>query len=130
MQEKITKKLEPLRSRQDLVKIFGPKNAKIGLIAWGSSGEVSLAAVKSLGMEKKIKVCVPELVSPMPKSIVAEFLKGLKKLIVVEMNYSGQYHGFLRRYFNLPEKTLVCKRAGGRPWSQKEITDFILWALI
>lgn len=129
MQEKITKKLDPLRSRQDLVKIFGPKNSKVGLISWGSSGEVSLAAIKSLGLEKKIKVCIPELISPMPKEIMAEFLEGLKKLIVVEMNYSGQYHGFLRRYFNLPKKTFVCKRAGGRTWSQKEITDFILEAL-
>lgn len=125
MQAKITKKLEPLRARRDLVRIFGPKNARAGLISWGSSGEVSLAAVRSLGLEKKIKVCVPELISPMPKAVMAEFLKGLKKLLIVEMNYSGQYHGFLRRYFNLPAKTLLCKRAGGRPWAQEEIAGFI-----
>lgn len=136
MQEKITKKLDSLRNRRDLVKVFEPKRSwfskifglgkpRVGLISWGSSGEVSLAAVKSLGLEKKIKVCIPELIDPMPKEIMAEFLKGLKKLIVVEMNYSGQYHGFLRRYFDLPKKTFVCKRAGGRPWSQKEIADFI-----
>lgn len=125
MQEKITKKLEPLRGREDLVKIFGPKEAKIGLISWGSSGEIALNVVKQMGLEKEIKVCIPELIAPMPKKIMSGFLKGLRKLLIVEMNYSGQYHGFLRRYFNLPKKTFLGVRAGGRPWSQKEIQKFI-----
>ena len=131
MQEKITKKLDPLRSRRDLVKIFGPQKSKIGLIAWGSSGEASLGFIRKLGLENKIKVCVPELITPMPKEIVGEFLQDLEKLLVVEMNYSGQYLGFLRRYFNssakvdLPKKIYILKRAGGRPWSQKEFEKFI-----
>ena len=131
MQEKITKKLDPLRERKDLVKIFGPPKSKIGLISWGSSGEASLGFIKKAGLENVVKVCIPELISPMPKRIIGEFLKGLEELIVVEMNYSGQYLGFLRRYFNsseevdLPSKTVILKRAGGRPWSQREFEKFI-----
>ena len=125
MQEKITKKLDSLRERGDLVKIFGPSKSKIGLISWGSSGEASLGALKGMGLENKVKVCIPELITPMPKPIMGEFLKGLKRLIIVEMNYSGQYHGFLRRYFDLPKKTFVLKRAGGKPWSKKEMTEFL-----
>lgn len=125
MQEKITKKLDSIRDRRDLVKIFGSTDSKVGLISWGSSAEASLAAIRKLGLEKKIRVCIPELISPMPTEIMREFLSGLRKLFIVEMNYSGQYYGFLRRYFNLPKKTFLCKRPGGRPWSQQEIIDFI-----
>ena len=125
MQEKITRKLDSLRDRRDLVKMFGSANSRTGLISWGSSAEVSLAAIKKLGLEEKIRVCVPELISPMPTEIMREFLCGLRKLFIVEMNYSGQYYGFLRRYFNLPRRTFLCKRPGGRPWSQLEIINFI-----
>ncbi|MBI2450248.1 MAG: 2-oxoacid:acceptor oxidoreductase subunit alpha [Candidatus Nealsonbacteria bacterium] len=129
MQEKITKKLDPLRDRSDLVKIFGPEKAKIGLISWGSSGEASLGAIKSMGLENKIKVCIPEIIAPIPINAIGQFLKGLQKLIIVEMNYSGQYRRYLRRYFDFPKKIYPLKRAGGRPWSRKEMVDFFEEAL-
>ena len=120
MHEKIWKKLTPLCQRDDLVKVFGKEESSRGIITWGSSAQVVLETVKDLGLQDKIKVCVPELIHPLPERI-ERFLKSTKNLLIVEMNYSGQLHRFLRSQIDLPEKTEVYARAGGQAFNRKEL---------
>lgn len=129
MHEKRRKKLLPLLRRKDLVKILGNQKAEIGIMTWGSSGQAVLGTVKSLGLEKKVKVCIPELIHPLPEKIIQGFLKSTKRLLVVEMNDSGQfYQHLLKCQLELPKKTNVYKRVGGRPFGLKELSKAILEA--
>ena len=121
MHEKRWKKLAPLCQRDNLVKVFGGEESDSGIITWGSSAQVVLETVKELGLRDAVKVCVPELIHPLPLE-VERFLGSIKKLLVVEMNYSGQLHRYLRSQTDLPEKTEVYARSGGQPFSRHELT--------
>jgi len=121
MHEKRWRKLMPLCQRDDLVKVFGKEKCSRGIISWGSSAQVVLETVKDLGLQNEVTVCVPELIHPLPGRIKS-FLASTEKLLVVEMNYSGQLYHYLRSEMHLPEKTEVYARAGGRLFSRRELT--------
>ncbi len=129
MAEKRWKKLLPLKERKDLVKTFGNPKSKIGIISWGSSAQITLDSLKEQGLLNKVKVCVPELLHPLPEKEIQAFLKSVKKLYVVELNYFGQFHRHLRAWIDLPKNTQVYSRAGGRPFSRTELQDWFLAAL-
>ena len=111
----------PLCQRDELVKVVGKEECTRGIITWGSSAQVVVEAVKDLGLEDRVKVCIPELIHPLPWRIEA-FLASTRKLLVIEMNYSGQLYHYLRSQIDLPKKTEIYTRAGGRPFSIKELT--------
>ncbi|MCK4241995.1 MAG: 2-oxoacid:acceptor oxidoreductase family protein [Dehalococcoidia bacterium] len=121
MHEKRWMKLMPLCQRDELVKVFGKEKSSRGIITWGSSAQIVLETVKDLGLQDQVKVCVPELIHPLPARI-ERFCRSSEKLLVVEMNYSGQLHHYLRSRIDLPKKTEIYHRAGGRPFSRKELT--------
>ena len=122
LHEKRWKKLLPLCQRDDLVTIFGNETAKKGIITWGSSAQIIRDTINHLGLENVIKVCVPELIYPLPDKVVA-FSQSIQQLLVVEMNYSGQLFRFLRSQIDLPKETEFYCRAGGRPFSRRELTQ-------
>jgi len=120
MHEKRRKKLAPLSLRDQLVRVFGKEEASRGVITWGSSAQAVLETVEDLGLQNEVKVCVPELILPLPVR-VKSFLRSTEKLLVVEMNYSGQLYRYLRSEIDLPRKTEVYARAGGRLFSRREL---------
>ncbi|MEE8472418.1 MAG: 2-oxoacid:acceptor oxidoreductase family protein [Dehalococcoidia bacterium] len=120
MHEKRWRKLLPLCERDDLVRVFGNESAGRGIITWGSSAQIVLETLKDLGLLGKVKVCVPELIHPLPKGVEG-FVKSIEQLLVVEMNYSGQFYRYLRSQLDLPKDTGVYARAGGRPFSRGEL---------
>jgi len=122
LHEKRWQKLAPLRQRDDLVKVFGKEESNRGIITWGSSAQVVLEAVSDLGLQDKVAVCVPELIHPLPDK-VERFIRSVDNLLVLEMNYSGQLYRYLRSQIDLPPKTLVYARAGGRPFSRRELAE-------
>jgi len=121
MHQKRWMKLMPLCHRDELVKVTGEEGCSRGIITWGSSAQVVLETVKDLGLQDDVKVCVPELIYPLPGRI-EWFLRSTDKLLVVEMNYSGQLHRYLRSQIDLPKKTEIYARSGGQPFSRKELT--------
>jgi len=122
MHEKRWRKLAPLCQRDELVKVFGREESSKGIITWGSSAQVILETVKDLGLEDEVKICIPELIYPLPHR-VESFLKSIQKLLVVEMNYSGQLYHYLRSQVDLPPETTIYTRVGGRPFSRQELTE-------
>lgn len=124
LHEKRWKKLAPLRGRDELVKVFGKEKSRKGIVTWGSSAPVVLETVGNLVMQDEVKVCVPELVHPLPDKVV-EFIGSLDKLLVIEMNYSGQLHRYLRSQMDLPGDSESYCRVGGRPFSREELADVI-----
>ncbi|MFC1957918.1 2-oxoacid:acceptor oxidoreductase subunit alpha, partial [Chloroflexota bacterium] len=120
MHEKRWKKLMPLCQRDELIKIFGKQECQSAIITWGSSAQIVLEIVKDLGLQSQVKVCVPELIHPLPDA-VKSFLRSTEKLLVIEMNYSGQLYHYLRSQVDLPPQTQIYNRVGSRPFSKNEL---------
>ena len=122
LHEKRWGKLQPLCCRDDLVTVLGSETARKGVITWGSSAQVVQDTIHFLELEDRIRVCIPELIYPLPEKVEA-FVQSVDQLLVVEMNYSGQFFHYLRSRINLPEQTRVYCRAGGRPFSRAELSQ-------
>ena len=121
MHEKRWQKLAPLRDRHELVKVFGKEEARKGIVAFGSSAQSVLETVNDLQLQDEVKVCIPELIHPLPHRLIS-FVGSLEKLLVVEMNYSGQLYHYLRSQIDLPSGTRSYARAGGLPFSATELS--------
>jgi 2-oxoglutarate ferredoxin oxidoreductase subunit alpha len=124
MHDKRWQKLAPLRDRDELVKLFGNEESARGIVAYGSSAQFVLETVEDLGLENQVKVCVPELIHPLPRRLTS-FVGSLKRLLIVEMSYSAQFHHYLRSQIDLPSDTRSYARAGGLAFSRKELSGSI-----
>jgi len=120
MHEKRWQKLAPLRDRDELVKLFGKEESGRGIVAYGSSAQFVLETVEDLGLEGQVKVCVPELIYPLPRRLIS-FVGSLERLLIVEMSHSGQLHRYLRSEVDLPSDTKSYARAGGAAFSREEL---------
>jgi len=129
LHEKRWKKLNPLRDRNDLVTIIGEEGCEAGIVSWGSSAQVVMQAVAESGLRDQISICIPELIHPLPAA-VERFVSSVKRLLVVELNYSGQLYHYLRTQAHLPERTVTYIRSGGHPFSETEISQQIRELLI
>ncbi|MBU1255454.1 2-oxoacid:acceptor oxidoreductase subunit alpha [Patescibacteria group bacterium] len=72
-------------------KLFGPSNALITLIGWGSVKGPVLEALKTLNQNNS-RVNYVHIPAPFPLdgNSLSELLKNIKKTIVIENNYKGQ----------------------------------------
>jgi 2-oxoglutarate ferredoxin oxidoreductase subunit alpha len=120
MHDKRWRKLAPLTERDEMVRLFGNESSSRGVIAWGSTARAVLETIKDMGLSDKVKLAVPELVFPLPHA-VRRFVESTEKLLVVEMNHSGQFYHYLRSRVDLPKDTRLVARAGSRPFSRQEL---------
>lgn len=91
MVEKRFKKLETATHEFVSAKKYGPDDAKIGVISWGSA---TGAVLEAIDMAKKhgykIQALYPRTLYPLPQEWLQDFLQGKEKVIVVEHNYTAQ----------------------------------------
>ena len=126
MSEKRQRKLDAIAKEFDEVKVSENENAKTGVIAWGSSAGAVKEAVQMLEKEGyNISLIVPQLMYPLPKHVMQPMVDKLEKLVVVELNFSGQFHGFLKSEMQLPKDTYSYTRVGGKPFNVSEIYDVL-----
>jgi 2-oxoglutarate/2-oxoacid ferredoxin oxidoreductase subunit alpha len=127
MMEKRMGKLE-LAARQipleDKVRFYGPEDALITVVSWGSPKGAILDAMDALKEQDGISVNFLQLrlLSPFPTEEVKEALSGSKKVVDIEMNYSGQFAGLLREMTGISAGHRVVKY-NGRPMSCEEVYD-------
>lgn len=118
MQEKRQRKFQKMEKdveRLPAVKVYGKKNAKTALVSWGITKCAAREAAENLG----IKLVQPIIVEPFPKKQMVKALKGVKKIISVEMNSSGQMAKVLDSHgFKVDTKIL---KYSGRPFFVEEI---------
>jgi 2-oxoglutarate ferredoxin oxidoreductase subunit alpha len=98
MVEKRARKMETALSQIEPPKLFGPENAQVTLVGWGSTQGVIREAVEKLAGEEGIvanQLPIKWLV-PFHAEEVGRILSQSKRVIVVENNYSGQFARYLR----------------------------------
>ncbi|MBM2838254.1 MAG: 2-oxoacid:acceptor oxidoreductase subunit alpha [Deltaproteobacteria bacterium] len=98
---------------------FGAADALIGIIGWGSTeGAVREAVSKANEVGLKVAALYPKLLNPLQTDIIEDFVRPLKKVVVVENNYTGQFAAVLRSNGITCESFTLCE---GRPFKVAEV---------
>lgn len=122
MQDKRLRKEKYLR--EDLegletVKIYGDRNSSVGMLCWGSNKGVCREAAEGLGL----RVIHPAVLWPFPERQFREALGGIKQLLCVENNATGQLARLVKAQgFNIDKSIL---KYDGRPFSADELKERI-----
>ena len=131
MNDKRYRKLRPIRDEFHFIRRYGPEDADVGILCWGSSkGPVKEAVLKAQARGEKVAAFVPQVLYPFPKHEFEEFLKGIKEFIVMELSFSAQFYKYLRTFLELPEgHTHIFKRSGGKNLTVTEVEEIIAQVL-
>ncbi|MDH4198827.1 MAG: 2-oxoacid:acceptor oxidoreductase subunit alpha [Spirochaetia bacterium] len=122
MIEKRTRKLDPLKKRSDLFSTFGPSDAELCMISWGTVAGVAMEARDLAEAEGiKVKLLVPKLLFPVAESVYMDYFKSVKKGLVIEQNVLGQLYHIIRMFVNVPDGLKSFAKAGSNPFGEHEI---------
>lgn len=124
MTEKRFRKLTTLGKRvvqQTKIEEDESEGAEVGVIGWGSTYGAIAEALEMIERDTGVRVAHlhPRILSPLPEWRIRQFLGPLKKLIVPEENYTGQYAHFLKGKFGI--KPVEIHKAQGIPFSAEEL---------
>jgi len=125
-------KEETLRKNIPLPKIYGPSQAKIGIISWGSNWGSILDVLKTTHFSitnkylKNINLNYIHFnyLYPLPVEKIKEILKRYNYLILVEQNYSGQFGKLIAEETGIQIENKLLKY-DGRPFYREEIMNFL-----
>jgi len=120
MQEKRLRKFKAMKKEvQNLkaVKVYGNKNSKKAIIAWGSTKGPALDVAKALNL----KLIFPVLLQPFPEKQIKQALKGVKKIALVETNGLAQLGKVLAQYSIEPNKEIL--KYDARPFAFDELKN-------
>lgn len=110
---------------RDLFSLFGAKEAAIGIVTWGTTlGPVKEAVELAGRMGIPVRAFVPKILNPLPNQALKGFLAGVKKVIVPELNFCGQFASILRSTYCIP--TIGLTKVKGVPIEPSEIVEKIV----
>ena len=117
--EAVSKALEKNRPETE-----GDEDARIGILGWGSTyGAIKEARILAEEFGMKIKHLHPKIITPLPERQIRNFFSGLKHVIVVEENFTGQFAHFIKAKFNI--KPIEFHKCTGEPVTPDEIFNGI-----
>ncbi|MCK5148901.1 2-oxoacid:acceptor oxidoreductase subunit alpha [bacterium] len=98
----------------------GNPKAEIGVIGWGST-EGAIREARYIAEKNGIyfRHLHPKVISPLPDRQIRRFLAGLKQVIVVEENFTGQFAHFIKAKFGI--KPIEVHKCEGEPITPHEI---------
>jgi len=125
MVDKRMHKLEVARAEMQAPLRFGPQQADVTLLTWGSTiGPVRMALdlLNAQARKSRETANAVQIVDmwPLPVDKVRAALQGARKLVCVEQNYSGQLATLLRAYTGIQVDALITKYSG-RPMSPEYV---------
>ena len=126
MHEKRMRKLDGLRKDSPGPELWGPQNADLTLIHWGSTWGPAHEAILRVDEEDGIKVNSLEspTLFPFHSDETLAILKGVKKSLAIEGNYTGQFTRLLRAETGYqPDVSL--RKYDGEPFTWPEIASKI-----
>lgn len=102
-------------------KLYGPKNADLTLVSWGSNKGPILQALKNFS---NVNYLHTTWLNPLPARELAQNLKQAKQIVNIECNYSAQFGGLIKERVGI-EITDNLLKYDGRPFFVEEITEKI-----
>jgi len=102
-------------------------DGELAVITFGScTGPVREAIERAHEGGVAVRLVSLRLLSPAQPQRMAEALKGVSRLLVVEQTHSGQFHGYLRREYELPAAVSSLRKSGVLQFHPSEIHRFLL----
>jgi 2-oxoglutarate ferredoxin oxidoreductase subunit alpha len=124
MVEKRMRKLDTIEKKvpiDEKVSLFGDADAENVIVSWGSPKGAIIEAIDKLREDGfSAGFLQVRMVHPLPGGHIADVLRKAKKVIDVEMNYSGQLGGIIREKTGIPMDFQVLKYSG-RPMTTTEV---------
>ncbi len=106
------------------VERFGDENPDLLVVTWGSTkGPVKEAVLAALHEGKKVGYVVPKILNPLPETGFLDLVAKAPKVIVAEMNHTGQLEGLLRK--RVTRDFVRLNKVHGTPLTWLEIKEKI-----
>jgi 2-oxoglutarate ferredoxin oxidoreductase subunit alpha len=124
MHEKRMRKMEGAAGLIEPPRLFGPPDADVTLVGWGSTEGVIREAMEKLQGEEQIvanNLQIKWLV-PLHTEAILEQLSSSRRVIIVENNYSGQFARYLRSETSF-EAAGHIRKYDGEPFMPHHIVD-------
>jgi len=106
---------------------LGDEDGEIGIVTWGSSAgpvEEALGVAKAMGISAQ--AIIPRVLNPLPHKQLKSFFSKVKRIIVPELNFLGQFATLLRSTYRVP--TISLTKIKGVPLAPSEIVEKIVEA--
>jgi 2-oxoglutarate ferredoxin oxidoreductase subunit alpha len=126
MVEKRGRKMETALAQITPPKLFGPENAAVTLVGWGSTQGVIREAVEKLAAEEGVvanQLQIKWLV-PLHAEEISRLLSRSQRIIIVENNYSGQFARYLRSETGLNAHGHI-RKYDGEPFRPHHIVEAV-----
>jgi 2-oxoglutarate ferredoxin oxidoreductase subunit alpha len=106
----------------ETTKLYGPEEAEVTILGWGSTKRPIREAMKLLGKEGlKINYLQIIYLNPFPVSSVQRILKSAKKTVVVENNKTSQLSSLMSEHLLMTVDHKILKY-DGRPFNPGELS--------
>ncbi|MBI1885335.1 MAG: 2-oxoacid:acceptor oxidoreductase subunit alpha, partial [Chloroflexi bacterium] len=123
MTAKRFRKLASARQEIDLAELcprYGAEKADVGIIGWGATeGSINEAVDRALAKGYKVASLHPRALNPLPERQISAFAASVKKVIVPEVNYQGQFAHHLAA--TLGVRAIRLNKIGGLPFTPGDI---------
>jgi 2-oxoglutarate ferredoxin oxidoreductase subunit alpha len=104
-------------------RLEGWDEAEVTLIGWGSTRGVIEEAVRQLAVAGVAANHLPiKWIVPLHTEMIAEVISNAKRTVIVENNYSGQFHRYLRSVSGLDVDAHI-RKFDGEPFMPHHIVD-------
>ena len=124
MMSKRFRKLDPLAEREGRITTTGPERADVGILGWGSTeGAAQEAAEICLDRGLRVSTCYPRVLAPLPVERIRRWAEGMDRVIVPELNVTGQFARLARADLGLECESVT--KATGLPFTAAQIADYI-----
>ena len=81
------------------------------MISWGLAATASREAVRRLrDQDVAVKLIAVRLISPVQPEKMVQALEGVKRVLVIELNHSGQFYRFMRAHYDMPAEVKTLNR--------------------
>lgn len=126
MVEKRGRKMLPVIREIAAPELFGPENAQVTLVGFGSTESVIREAVELLAAEHGVVANNLQIrwIVPFHASEVGDLLKASRHVIIVENNFSGQFARFLRSETGFEARGHI-RKYDGEPFMPHHIVEAV-----
>ncbi|MBI2911845.1 MAG: 2-oxoacid:acceptor oxidoreductase subunit alpha, partial [Chloroflexi bacterium] len=104
---------------------YGAARPEIGVIGWGSTeGPIREAVERAAAAGVPVAALHPRVLKPLPAAELEAFAASVRRVIVPEHNYTGQFAKYLRAELGID--SIPLHKYGGLPFTPSEIYTKIL----
>jgi 2-oxoglutarate ferredoxin oxidoreductase subunit alpha len=103
---------------------YGHPRAEIGIIGWGATeGSIREAVERALERGYKVAAIHPRILNPLPETQLRQFIASVRRVLVPEVNYQGQFAHHLAAQLGV--QPIRLNKIGGVPFTPGEILQKI-----